>query len=83
MKVIKKTTEQKNKSKKITCFSDLIAGVEHCNGTNQHANFYTRLTNNTVEVEHYYRYGNYKNGKRINPPYIMTKIDFNDWLANL
>ena len=60
--------------KSIRCFKDLIQGVEHCNGTNQHANFYTRLDNDNVQVLHFYRYG-----KR-NNPYTMSKVEFDTWL---
>jgi len=77
MRVIKQTTTQKNVFKNITCFNDLIAGIEHWNGNSQHANIYNLIDNNTVSVQHYYRYG--KNKK----PFTMTKIDFDNWLSNL
>ncbi len=75
MRIYKQTEKQKNTFKKIKCFNDLIQGIEHCNGTNQHANFYNKIDSDTVSIKHYYRYG--KNKQK---PFVMTKIDFNNWL---
>ena len=79
MKIIKQPTTQKNTFKKITCFNDLVTGVEHCNGTNQHANFYKLIDSNTVSIQHFYRHGKNK----AKTPFTMSKIAFDDWLNNL
>jgi|APSaa5957512535_1039671.scaffolds.fasta_scaffold02513_8 hypothetical protein len=62
--------------KKIKCFKDLEDGVEHWNGNSQHSNIYNKLTTDTVEIEHYYRYG-----KR-QKPFIMNREEFDSWLAS-
>ena len=74
MRKIKKTIEQENTFKKIKCFNDLIQGIEHCNGTSQHANFYNKIDKNTVSIQHFYRHG------KTQKPFIMTKIEFDKWL---
>lgn len=69
--------KKNNTFKKINCFDDLVNGVEHWNGNNQHANIYIKIDNNNVQIQHYYRYG--KSPK----PFTMTKSQFNNWQKDI
>jgi hypothetical protein len=58
---------------KINSVSDLPIETEVCLGNDMACNFYTRHKNDSVTVQHYYRYG------KSPEPYIMTKENFNAW----